>query len=50
MRSVTGAVLGILVLGLLGDEEIGSRPDEVSDVLARLLLHGLGVAEGGRHA
>ncbi len=48
MRSVAGAVLGILVLGLLGDEEIGSRSDEVPDVLAGLLIHGLGAAEGDR--
>jgi hypothetical protein len=49
MRSVTGAVLGVLVLGLLGDEEIGSRPDEVSDVLAGLLVDGLGATERGRY-
>ena len=49
MRSVAGAVLGVLVLGLLGDEEIGSRPEEVSDVLAGLLLDGLDATEGGRH-
>jgi TetR/AcrR family fatty acid metabolism transcriptional regulator len=48
-RSVAGAVLGVLVLGLLGDEEIGSRPDEVPDVLAGLLIRGLGATEGGRH-
>ncbi len=45
MRSVAGTVLGVLVLGLLGDEEIGSRSDEVPDVLAGLLIHGLGAAE-----
>lgn len=49
VRAVAGAVLGVLVLGLLGDEEIGSRWDEVSDVLAGLLLHGLDAAEGGKH-
>jgi AcrR family transcriptional regulator len=49
MRSVAGAVLGVLVLGLLGDEEIGSRPDEVPDVLAGLLLRGIDATEGGRH-
>ena len=49
MRSVAGAVLGVLVLGLLGDEEVESRPDEVPDVLAGLLLDGLGAAEGDRH-
>jgi hypothetical protein len=42
-------VLGVLVLGLLGDEEIGSRADEVPDVLAGLLIYGLGAAEGDRH-
>ena len=45
MRSVAGTVLGVLVLGLLGDEEINSRLDEVPDVLAGLLIHGLGAAE-----
>jgi AcrR family transcriptional regulator len=49
MRSVAGAVLGVLVLGLLGDEEIGSRPEEVPDVLAGLLVHGLDATEGDRH-
>ena len=48
MRSVAGAVLGVLILGLLGDEEINSRSDEVPDVLAGLLIHGLGAAEGDR--
>ncbi|HET7270935.1 MAG TPA: helix-turn-helix domain-containing protein, partial [Rubrobacter sp.] len=46
MRAVAGAVLGLLVLGLLGDEEVGSRWDEASGVLAGLLIHGLG--GGGR--
>jgi AcrR family transcriptional regulator len=49
MRSVAGAVLGLLVLGLLGDEEVGSRPDEIPVVLAGLLVHGLGATEGDRH-
>ncbi|CAA9460150.1 MAG: Transcriptional regulator, AcrR family [uncultured Rubrobacteraceae bacterium] len=49
MRSVAGAVIGVLVLGLLGDEEIGSRPNEVPDVLAGLLVHGLGATEGDRY-
>jgi AcrR family transcriptional regulator len=48
MRSVAGAVLGVLILGLLGDEEINSRSDEVPDVLAGLLIHGLRAAEGDR--
>ncbi len=45
VRAVAGAVLGVLVLGLLGDEEIGSRPGEVSDALAGLLIHGLDADE-----
>ncbi len=49
MRSVAGAVLGLLVLGLLGDEEVGSRPDEVPAVLAGLLAHGLDATEGDGH-
>ncbi len=48
MRSVAGAVLGVLVLGLLGDEETYSRFDEVPDVLASLLTHGLDAAERDR--
>ncbi len=47
VRAVAGAVLGVLVLGLLGDEEIGSRPSEVSDVLAGVLIHGLDAGERG---
>ena len=49
MWSVAGAVLGLLVLGLLGDGEISSRPDEVPDVLAGLLIRGLDATEGDRH-
>ncbi|HEX4992209.1 MAG TPA: helix-turn-helix domain-containing protein [Rubrobacteraceae bacterium] len=49
MRSVAGAVLGLLVLGLLGDEEVGSRPDEIPNVLAPLLVHGLYATEENRH-
>jgi len=49
MRSVAGAVLGFLVLGLLGNEEIGSRADEIPDVLAGLLIHSLGATEGDQH-
>ena len=49
MRAVAGTLLGVLVLGLLGDEEINSRSDEVPDVLAGLLLDGLGANAGGRY-
>ena len=48
LRSVAGTVLGVLILGLLGDEELNSRWEEVPDVLAGLLIHGLGAAEGDR--
>jgi TetR/AcrR family fatty acid metabolism transcriptional regulator len=49
MRAVAGAVLGLLVLGLLGDEEVGARWDEASDVLGGLLVHGLEKPGGDRH-
>jgi hypothetical protein len=49
MRSVAGAVLGVLVLGLLGDQEVVSRPDEVPEVLAKLLIHGLETSEEDQH-
>jgi TetR/AcrR family fatty acid metabolism transcriptional regulator len=49
VRSVAGSVLGVLVLGLLGDEEIGSRSEEVPDILAGLLIHGLDAIEADRH-
>jgi AcrR family transcriptional regulator len=48
VRSAAGALLGVLVLGLLGEKEICSRSDEVPDVLAGLLTRGLGAAEGER--
>jgi AcrR family transcriptional regulator len=50
MRVVTGSVLGLLVLGLLGEEEVASRWDEASGVLGELLLHGLQETGGVRHA
>ena len=50
MRVVAGSVLGLLVLGLLGDEELGARWDEAEGVLSGLLLHGLVDAGGGDDA
>jgi AcrR family transcriptional regulator len=47
MRATAGAVLGLLVLGLLGDEEVGARWDEASGVLSGLLVRGLDVTGGG---
>jgi hypothetical protein len=49
VRVLAAAVLGILILELLGDEEIGLRWDGVPHVLAGLLIHGFDAAEGGRH-
>ncbi len=46
-RVTAGAVLGLLVLGLLGDGEVASRWDEASGVLSGLLLNGLDMAGGG---
>jgi len=48
MRAVAGSVLGLLVLDLLGDEELGSRWDEAAGVLSVVLLHGLENTGGGR--
>jgi len=50
MRVVTGSVLGLLVLGLLGDKEVTSRWDEASGVLGQMLLHGLEGMGDDRHA
>jgi len=50
MRVVTGSVLGLLVLGLLGDKEVTSRWDEASGVLGQMLLHGLEGIGDDRHA
>jgi len=48
MRATAGAVLGLLGLGLLGDEEVGARWDEASGVLAGLLVHGFDAGGGSR--
>jgi AcrR family transcriptional regulator len=48
-RVTAGAVLGLLVLGLLGDKEVPERWDEASAVLSGLLVNGLGIAGGGRN-
>jgi AcrR family transcriptional regulator len=50
MRVVAGSVLGLLVLGLLGEKEVASRWDEASEVLGELLLHGLEGTGDDRHA
>ena len=49
MRVVTGSVLGLLVLGLLGEKEVASRWDEAAGVLADVLLRGLEPAGGDGH-
>jgi AcrR family transcriptional regulator len=50
MRVVAGSVLGLLVLGILGEKEVASRWEEASDVLGKLLLHGLEKIAGDGHA
>jgi AcrR family transcriptional regulator len=45
-RVTAGAVLGLLVLGLLGDGEVASRWGEASGVLSGLLLSNLDIAGG----
>ena len=45
-RVTAGAVLGLLVLGLLGDGEVASRWEEASGVLSGLLLSNLDSAGG----
>ena len=45
-RVTAGAVLGLLVLGLLGDGEVASRWEEASGVLSGLLLSNLDIAGG----
>lgn len=49
-RVVAGSVLGLLVLGLLGEKEVASRWDEASGVLGELLLRGLEKKAGDSHA
>lgn len=49
-RVVAGSVLGLLVLGLLGDKELVARWDEAPGVLGELLLHGLETTAGDSHA
>jgi AcrR family transcriptional regulator len=48
-RVTAGAVLGLLVLGMLGDGEVASRWEEASGVLSGLLLSKLDIAGGGRN-
>ena len=48
VRALAGTVVGVLVLGLLGDEEVRSRWEDAPGVLAELVIHGLDAADGGR--
>jgi len=45
-RAIAGMVLGVLLLRTLGDPYLQDHWDQVPDVLADLLLHGLAVSEG----
>lgn len=46
-RAMAGTVLGLLVLRMLGDAYLDTHWDEVADVVADMVLHGLRVAESG---
>jgi AcrR family transcriptional regulator len=48
-RAMAGMVLGMLLLRVLGDPYLQDHWNQVPDVLADLLLHGLGVSEGDHH-
>ena len=50
IRVVAGSVLGLLVLGLLGEKEVTSKWDEASGVLGEVLLRGLEKVGGDGHA
>jgi AcrR family transcriptional regulator len=50
LRMITGMGLGVLMLRLMGDSLIESRWDEVPDVLAELILHGIAPQHGDHHA
>src|SRR5262249_34043307 len=45
-RAIAGMVLGVLLLRILGDPYLQDHWDQVPDVLADLLLHGLHIPEG----
>jgi AcrR family transcriptional regulator len=45
-RAIAGMVLGVLLLRVLGDPYLQAHWDQVPNVLADLLLHGLRVPEG----
>jgi AcrR family transcriptional regulator len=47
-RAIAGTVLGLLLLQLLGDEEIGSRRDELPTVVTGLVFDGVGPETGRR--
>lgn len=48
-RAIAGMVLGVLLLRVLGDPYLQNHWDQVPDVLADVLLHGLRVLEGNHH-
>lgn len=48
-RAIAGMVLGTLLLHSLGDPYLQAHWDQVPNVLADLLLHGLRITEGGGH-
>ena len=49
-RSIAATILGLLLLQLLGDEELAARREELPDVLAALLFDGLRAPGSGERA
>ena len=47
VRAVQSMFMGLLMLRILGDEEVQSRWDEMADVLASLVFDGIGVEQEG---
>jgi hypothetical protein len=41
VRTLAGTVMGLLVLDLLGDEEVGARWQEIPEVVASIMSGGL---------
>jgi hypothetical protein len=41
MRAISGMFLGVVMLRLMGDPELQARWDEMTDVMAAIILNGL---------
>ena len=49
-RALAGMVLGLLILRLMGDSELEARWEDLPDVIAELIIHGLDPRDGDHHA